>query len=119
MTDETRRDPTHTLLAFSIVGLFALTVILPYFVNVPEGQAGTLIVSGGKVVETVVVLVLGYFFGSSAESKKKTDALASVASNQAQATPAPGTATMTAAADVDAHLVVEDKPADGSARAEG
>lgn len=103
----------HTALAFVIVGLFAVNSVLPYFVTVPAGQGGTLIIGTGKVLETIVVLVLGYYFGSTKESAKKTDALADQASAIAQAAPAaaaaaltpePGTATITAAPDVDVEI---------------
>lgn len=68
---------THTVIALSILVLFAAQTIAPYIFPIPaEGQAPTLIVSASKVVENVFLLVIGYYFGSTQESKKKTDAIA-------------------------------------------
>lgn len=80
------REPfTHAVLAVVVLGLFGLSYVLPYFVAIPAGQGGVLIVGAAKVIETIVVLVLGYYFGSSRGSARKEQILGDQLSKQAGA----------------------------------
>lgn len=66
----------RALLALSIVILFGAQSLLPYFVPVPGGDGGMLIIGAQKVLESVVVFVLGWYFGSSQSSHDKDRTIA-------------------------------------------
>lgn len=82
--NDERLNTPKNIIAFVILGLFCVQTLLPYGLPVPDGRAGDMIANGAKVVETVVVLVLGAYFGDSVNAWRKDKALA--ASVQANAT---------------------------------
>lgn len=69
----------RAVLAFLLVALFGAYSLLPYFVPIPAGEAGTLIIGVTKVIENAVFLVLGFYFGSTVGSADKTKILADLA----------------------------------------
>lgn len=104
--------PVHTALAFIIVVLFAASGFAPYFVKIPEGQGGNLIVGFAEALKNIAILVVGYYFGSTATNAKRNEMLTEAALSP-QPPPAPGTARIEAAADVRADLQVTDAPPAG------
>jgi hypothetical protein len=65
----------RNIIAFAVIILFAAHTMVPYWVKVPDGRTGDLIISGGKTVETVVMLVLAFFFGTTVTSSKKDETI--------------------------------------------
>ena len=65
----------RNIIALVIVAALVSTAFAPYFFNVPNGRAGDLIVTGSKVLETIGVLVIGYFFGTTVSSSKKDETI--------------------------------------------
>lgn len=116
--DDEKFFTPRNMIAAVILALFATQTLLPYWIAVPEGRTGDMIANGAKVVETVLVLVLGAYFGDSLASRRKDRALASSAQANAtlaataktagdvlaNAAPTSGTATITAAPDVDVQI---------------
>lgn len=82
--DDDKLVTPRNLIAGVILTLFVIQTLLPYWIAVPEGRTGDMIANGAKVVETVLVLVLGAYFGDSLASRRKDRALA--AASQANAT---------------------------------
>lgn len=82
--DDERLLTVRNLIAMVILLLFCLLCLLPYWIAVPEGRTGDIIANGSKVVETVLVLVLGFYFGDSTASRRKDRAIQ--AATQANAT---------------------------------
>lgn len=108
-----RAPRIHGFLASAIlVAVVAVTFALFFRVIPQENRDPFLLILGALL--TRLGDVYAYFFGSTNESRTKTDALASVASTQAQTapTPAPGTAVTVAAADVTATTTVTDAESD-------
>lgn len=66
----------RTLLAIGIFALFAATVLLPYFQDVPTGAATNLILTTSEILKAVLLLVVGYFFGTSQSSARKDEVIA-------------------------------------------
>lgn len=67
---------TRALLALAIVLLFGVQSLIPYFIPVPGGDGGMLIIGAQKVLESIVVFVLGWYFGSSESSQAKDRTIA-------------------------------------------
>lgn len=69
----------HTVLALLVMAAFIAATFGPYFLNVPDGDGGTIILNGMKVLETLAVLIVGYYFGSTATNSKRNDMLTEAA----------------------------------------
>jgi uncharacterized membrane protein len=81
------RTDLPTILALFIVGTFVICIITVFFVKLPSDQVtlGVVTTLLGVLVSNVNQIV-SYYFGSSAGSKKKDDALAdAVATTNTQA----------------------------------
>lgn len=60
------------VLALNIFITFAIVIMLAFFVKIPvDGPLGQLI----EVLKNIVLIMVGFYFGSSAGSKSKDDAL--------------------------------------------
>ena len=70
---------TRNVLAVMLVLLFGAHTFMPYFIAVPGGEGGVLIVGAQKVLESLVVFVLGYFYGTSKSSGGKDLTIADLA----------------------------------------
>lgn len=110
LSDRAKADGkvVHTILAFGIVAMFGASAFAPYLLPVPDGQGGNLIVSFAEAVKNITILVVGYYFGSTATNAKRNEMLTEKALGPA-APPAPGTARVEAAADVSAEVNVTSK----------
>jgi hypothetical protein len=79
MADDTEKKPSifdglkidfPALLAINIFATFAAVIILCFFVKIPvDGPLGNLL----EVLKNIVLLMVGFYFGSSAGSKTKDD----------------------------------------------
>lgn len=65
----------RNLIAFAIVIATIVDVFAPYFFPVPLGRNGDLIISGSKMLETVVMLVLAFFFGTTVGSQRQQETI--------------------------------------------
>lgn len=96
----------RNIIAFAIVAAFIGYSFMPYLVGtIADGRAGDLIISNGKVIETIVVLIIGFFFGTtvgasrvSARQEARQDVLT------AAAAAAPLVAPVTAAGGATLHV---------------
>ncbi len=75
-SDHERLSAPRTMLAIGIFGLFAATVIFPYFQAVPEGAATNLILTTSEILKAVLLLVVGFYFGTSQSSTRKDEVIA-------------------------------------------
>lgn len=66
---------TQSIIAYALVAAFVANTFAPYWFSVGDGRTGDLVVSGAKTLETVLVFVLGYYYGTNKDSTRKTDAL--------------------------------------------
>lgn len=85
-SDHERLLAPRTLLAIGIFALFAATVLLPYFQDVPVGAATNLILTTSEILKAVLLLVVGFYFGTSQSNARKDEVIA------AQVTPPPAAA---------------------------
>lgn len=69
--DDDKLLTARNIIAAVILALFATQTLLPYWIAVPAGRTGDIIANSAKVVETVLVLVLGFYFGDSTASRRK------------------------------------------------
>jgi hypothetical protein len=60
----------RNIIAFAMVLLFAAVELLPYWQNIPVGRNGDLILQGAKTVETIIMLVLAFFFGTTVNASR-------------------------------------------------
>jgi hypothetical protein len=60
------------VLALNIFITFAVVIMLSYFIKIPvDGPLGQLL----ETLKNIVLLMVGFYFGSSKDSQKKTDAM--------------------------------------------
>lgn len=79
--EETVKDHTPSILAYALtIGVIGLVYCL-FELNIPADNKAVMFSVSGAVVSTWT-LAMGYYFGSSASSKGKTDALASLAASK-------------------------------------
>jgi len=109
-----RAPRIHGFLAAAVLlSVVSITFALFFKIIPQENRDPFLLILGALL--TRLGDVYAYYFGSTNESRTKTDALATVANSQAA--PPPRTAVTIAAADVSATTTVTDAADDGSARA--
>lgn len=68
----------RNVIAFAIILLFGFEVAAPYLIKMPakeDTEALNLILTSSKTVETVLVLVLGFFFGTTIGGQKKDETI--------------------------------------------
>lgn len=65
----------RNLMALALVLVFAVQQLVPYWLEVPVGRSADLLVSGQKTVETILVLIIGFYFGTSQSSAQKDSAI--------------------------------------------
>lgn len=91
----------RNIIAFSLVLLFAIVTVMPYFKDIPAGRNGDQIVATSKVVETVIMLVLAFFFGTTVNASRRE------ARSDENATAAVQAAALAASRPAQAPLVIE------------
>lgn len=93
----------RNIIAFAMVILFGAIELLPYWVSIPTGRNGDLILQGSKTIEVIIMLVLGFFFATTVNAQRQQDTIRQQALNQ-QALPAPDPA---GSMRVDAPAIIE------------
>lgn len=61
----------RNIIAFAIILLFGAIELIPYWVTIPPGRNGDLILQGAKTVEVIVMLVLSFFFATTVNAARK------------------------------------------------
>lgn len=58
-------DKAGPIIAFIVIGVYAFTVVAPYFIGVTGGEVLQLIDRSKGTVDTITVMVVSFFFGAS------------------------------------------------------
>lgn len=109
-SDDRASRGLQAILALLVFALFTASSVLPYFVTIPEGTAGNLILSSFETVKNVTLIIVGWAFGSTVGSARRNDQL--MDQLRQPPPPAPGTATFQVGAP--ASVDVQPGPAGGT-----
>lgn len=61
----------RNIIAFAVLALFAFSVGAPYYLDFPkEVQAVNMLMNGTKTAENIMILVLGFYFGTTVNASR-------------------------------------------------